>query len=192
MEKKGLPLKEPGQQVDWRESFQGWGLSWIGLLNNQKGEWWLLAQVVLICAHILPSWSPELLNAWSWPAWLHVSGLMLFVVGLGLALQGFLALGPSLSPLPDPKPNAALITSGVYGRCRHPLYRAVVICSVGVVLAKGSLLHLALFLLLVAVLNGKAHREEKRLCAVHPDYLIYRSNTPAILPRIPGLDWRKG
>jgi protein-S-isoprenylcysteine O-methyltransferase Ste14 len=47
-------------------------------------------------------------------------------------------------------------------------------------------------LLLVAVLNGKAHREEQRLCRVHPDYLTYRSNTPAILPGIPGLDWRQG
>ena len=192
MDNKGLPFKEPSQQVDWRLRFQGWGFSWQGLLNNQKGEWWLLAQVVLICAHILPTWPSGLLEAWSWPRWLHFTGLMVLVVGLGLALQGFLALGPSLSPLPDPKPNAALITTGVYGRCRHPLYRAVVICSIGVVVAKGSVLHLALFLLLVAVLSGKAHREEKRLCSVHPDYLMYRSTTPAILPGIPGLDWRQG
>ena len=135
MENKGLPFKEPRQQGDWRESFQGWGLSWSGLLNNQKGEWWLLAQVVLICAHILPTWPSELLQAWSWPVVLHVTGLMVFAVGLGLALQGFLALGPNLSPLPDPKPNAVLITTGVYRHCRHPLYRAVLICSVGVVLA---------------------------------------------------------
>ena len=192
MEKNGLPSKEPSQQVDWRESFRGWGLSWTGLLNNQKGEWWLLAQLVLIGAHSLQSWPSELFEDWSWPFWLFLTGLTVFAVGLGLALQGFLALGPSLSPLPDPKPHAALITTGVYGRCRHPLYRAVVICSIGVVLAKGSLLHLALFLLLVAVLNGKAHREEKRLCAVHPEYLRYLCNTPAILPRIPGLDWRQG
>jgi protein-S-isoprenylcysteine O-methyltransferase Ste14 len=161
------------------------------LLNNQKGEWWLLAQVVLICAHILPTWPSELFQAWSWAVVLHVTGLMVFAVGLGLALQGFLALGPNLSPLPDPKPNAVLITTGVYRHCRHPLYRAVLICSVGVVLAKGSLLHLALLLILVAVLNGKAHREEKRLCSVHPDYLTYRANTPAILPGLPGLDWRQ-
>ena len=191
MDNKDLPFKEPRQQGDWRESFQGWGLSWSGLLNNQKGEWWLLAQLVLICAHILPTWPSELLQAWSWPVVLHVTGLMVFAVGLGLALQGFLALGPNLSPLPDPKPNAVLITTGVYRHCRHPLYRAVLICSVGVVLAKGSLLHLALLLILVAVLNGKAHREEKRLCSVHPDYLTYRSNTPAILPGLPGLDWRQ-
>ena len=192
MEKNGLPSNEPRQLVDWRKSFQGWGLSWSGLLNNQKGEWWLLAQVVLICAHSLPTWPSELFQSLRWPIWLHFTGLMVFVIGLGLALQGFLALGPSLSPLPDPKPNAALITTGVYGRCRHPLYRAVVICSLGVVLAKASLLHLGLLLLLVAVLNGKAHREEQRLCSVHPDYLTYRTNTPAILPGIPGLDWRQG
>ena len=192
MQNNDRPCEKPRQQVDWRESFQGWGLSWRGWLNNQKGEWWLLAQGVLICAHILPTWPSELFQAWSWPVWLHVTGLIVFAVGLGLAVQGFLALGPSLSPLPDPKPKAALITTGVYGHCRHPLYRAVVICSLGVVLAKGSLLHLGLFVLLVAVLNGKAHREEERLCNVHPDYLQYCSHTPAIVPGIPGLDWRKG
>lgn len=192
MDHKGFPIKEPRQQADWRERFRGWGLSWSGWLNNQKGEWWLLAQLVLISAHLLPSWPPEFLAIWSGPVWLHVTGWTMFAVGLGLALQGVLALGTSLSPLPDPKPNAALITTGVYGRCRHPLYRAVVICSFGVVIAKESPLHLVLFLLLVAVLNGKAHREEQRLCALHPDYAIYRSNTPAILPIVPGLDWRKG
>lgn len=190
MDNKGLPFKESRQESDWRERFQGWDLSWAGLLNNQKGEWWLLAQVVLICAHSLPSWPTELVKILAWPQWLHVTGVLVFAIGLALALQGFLALGPSLYLLPDPKPNAALITTGVYSRCRHPLYRGVVICSLGVLLAKGSLLHVVLCLALVAVLKGKAQREERRLCLVHPNYLPYRRTTPAILTGIPGLDWR--
>ena len=75
MEKNGLTPKETNQQVDWRESFQGWGLSWTGLLNNQKGEWWLLAQLALICAHSLPTWPSELFEDWSWPVWLLFTGL---------------------------------------------------------------------------------------------------------------------
>ena len=113
--------------------FQGWGLSWQGFFTNQNGEWWLLAQVFLIRAHALPSWSPDLGGGWHWPFGLYIAGQLVIGIGLVLAVQGFQALGDSLSPLPDPKPNASLITVGVYGRCRHPLYRAVLICSIGVI-----------------------------------------------------------
>jgi protein-S-isoprenylcysteine O-methyltransferase Ste14 len=114
----------------------------------------------------------------------------MFVLGLLLAAQAFWRLGPSLTPLPDPKPGAALITSGAYGRCRHPLYQAILLCSLGVALALGSLLHLALLLGLCAVLGGKARREERQLLALHPEYSAYRAATPAIVPGFPWLDWR--
>ena len=63
--------------------------------------------------------------------------------------------------------------------------------SLGVVIATGSLLHLSLLLALAAVLRGKARREEQGLAERHPDYLSYMASTPAIVPRLPGLDWRR-
>jgi protein-S-isoprenylcysteine O-methyltransferase Ste14 len=87
-------------------------------------------------------------------------------------------------------PGAALVTQGAYGRCRHPLYQAILLCSLGVTLALGSLLHLALLLGLCAVLGGKARREERQLVLVHPEYSVYRLRTPAIIPGLPWLDWR--
>jgi protein-S-isoprenylcysteine O-methyltransferase Ste14 len=119
-----------------------------------------------------------------------LAGAVLFLVGLLLAAQAFWRLGPSLTPLPDPKPGAELVTSGAYARCRHPLYQAVLLCSLGVVLALGSLLHLALLLGLCAVLGGKARREERMLLRLHPEYAVYRSVVPAIIPGLPWLDWR--
>jgi len=110
--------------------------------------------------------------------------------GLALAAQAFWGLGASLTPLPDPIPGAALVTVGPYGRCRPPLYHALLLCSLGVSLALGSLLHLALLLALCAVLGGKARREERSLESLHPDYVAYRASTPAIIPRLPWLDWR--
>ena len=115
---------------------------------------------------------------------------MVLMLGLALALQGFLALGANFSPLPDPKPGAALITEGVYRQCRHPLYRAVLVCSLGVVIALGSGLHLLLLLMLCVLLMGKARREEKALLDILPSYATYRTETPAIVAHCPGLDWR--
>ena len=167
-----------------------WGFSWQGLRDNRHGEWWLLAQMLLIAANLLPPMpSPAALGI-VWPLALRWLGWSVVALGVVLAGQGVFNLGPSLTPLPEPMPGAALITTGAYGRCRHPLYQAVLLCSLGVVLALGSLLHLLLFFGLAGVLGCKARREEQRLVALHPDYLSYRASTAAIIPGMPWLDWR--
>ena len=179
--------KPPGPWAAWR----GWGLSWGGWLDNRHGEWWLLAQLLLIGLHLLPPWPAPGAWGYAWPLPLAIVGVALLLVGLALALQAFTGLGASLTPLPDPKPGAALVTRGPYRRCRHPLYQAILLCSLGVVLALGSLLHLALLLALVAVLGGKARREEGQLLPLHPDYPAYRAATAAIIAGVPWLDWRQ-
>ena len=63
--------------------------------------------------------------------------------------------------------------------------------GLGSAVAWPSLLHLLLTGLLAAVLVGKARREERLLIERHPDYLAYRATKPAILPYVPGLDWRR-
>ncbi len=167
-----------------------WGFSWGGWLDNRRGEWWLLAQLLLIIAHLLPPWPAPGAWGYAWPLPFAVSGAVLFLLGLGLAIAAFWRLGPSLTPLPEPMPGAALVTSGAYARCRHPLYQAVLFCSFGVALALGSLLHLLLGLALAALLGGKARREERALRQLHPDYADYAARTPAIIPGLPWLDWR--
>jgi protein-S-isoprenylcysteine O-methyltransferase Ste14 len=174
------------------ERFQQWGFTWEGLRDNRHGEWWVLAQMVLILAHLLPPTPSPLQLGLLWPLGMRIFGLLVFVVGLVLAAQAALNLGANLTPLPEPMPGAALVKEGAYGRCRHPLYQALLICSVGVTLALGSQLHLALLLALAIVLVRKAHWEETRLCQLHPDYPAYRASTPAIFPFVPGLDWRFG
>jgi protein-S-isoprenylcysteine O-methyltransferase Ste14 len=168
-----------------------WGFTWEGLRDNRRGEWWLLAQGILIVAHLLPPTPPPSALGLAWPPGLRLLGWSVFALGLALAGQAAVHLGTSLTPLPEPMQDAPLVTSGAYRRCRHPLYQAVVLCSLGVTVALGSLLHLALVLSLSAVLSGKAHREERRLLELHPDYATYQASTPAILPGVPGLDWRR-
>ena len=126
----------------------------------------------------------------SWPRLLFALGLLLLALGLIRAVQSLLSLGASLSPLPVPKQHNQLIRTGVYSRCRHPMYQAVLLCSLGVVMATGSLVHLGLFVTLAVVLRGKARFEELALRQLHPDYVAYAASTPAIAEHWPGLDWR--
>lgn len=173
-----------------KQRMERWGFTWEGLRDNRRGEWWVLAQMGLIAAHAMPA-TPTLSEfGLNWPMTLRLCGAMVVVIGLAVGAQGALNLGDSLSPLPEPIPGAALVTEGAYGRCRHPLYQSLLLCSLGVVLLVGSLLHLGLLVALAVVLGFKARREEQRLCESHPDYPTYRQNTPAIIPHLPGLDWR--
>ena len=181
---------DPTSTPSPKSPLEGWGFSWGGWFDNRRGEWWLLAQLSLITAHLLPPWPAPGSWGYAWPLPIALIGAGLFLLGLALAVQAFWRLGASLTPLPEPKPGAALVTSGPYRRCRHPLYQAVLVCSLGVVLALGSLLHLALLLALCAVLGGKARREEGPLLQRHPEYAAYRASTPAIVPGLPWLDWR--
>ena len=173
--------------------FSNWGFSWGGWLDNRRGEWWLMGQILLIGAHLLPRWPQQFALGQGfarWPWQLNLVGALLVMAGLTLAIQAFVSLGSSLSPLPEPKEGNRLISSGAYKRCRHPMYQAVLLCSLGVVIGVGSLLHLLLLLLLVMVLGGKARREERILLALHPNYASYRRSTAAIIPNLPWLDWR--
>ena len=167
-----------------------WGFTLAGWRDNRRGEWWLVAQLLLIAALLLPAWPAPVALGLAWPLALRLAGAALAVLALVGAVRSLLGLGASLSPLPEPMPGAELVTRGPYARCRHPLYRQILLGAAGRALLLGSLLHLALLLTLAAVLGGKARREERSLLALHPGYRAYRAATPAILPHLPWLDWR--
>ena len=156
-----------------------WGLSWGGWLDNRRGEWWLLGQLVLIALDIaLPAWPLR----WSSPQGLMVVGVVVLIGGLVLAALAFVQLGSSLTPLPEPMPNAELKAQGLYGFCRHPLYLAVLVCALGMALIKGGVLHTLLLLGLSVLLRGKAKREEQALLRHYPDYGAYQQRVPAFFP----------
>lgn len=169
---------------------QRWGFSAGGWRDNRRGEWWLGSQLLLIAALLLPATPPPAALGLAWPLALRLLGAALLLLALVGAARSLLRLGPSLTPLPEPMPGAALVTEGPYARCRHPLYRQILLGALAMTLLQGSLLHLALLLALAAVLGGKARREERALLGVHPGYAAYRARTPAIVPHLPWLDWR--
>ena len=167
-----------------------WGFSIAGWRDNRRGEWWLAAQLLLIAALLLPAWPAPVALGLTWPLALRLAGAALVLLALVGGVRSLLRLGASLTPLPEPMPGAALVTEGPYARCRHPLYRQILLGAAGMALLLGSPLHLALLLALAAVLGGKARREERSLLVVYPGYGAYRASTPAIVPHLPWLDWR--
>jgi protein-S-isoprenylcysteine O-methyltransferase Ste14 len=167
-----------------------WGFTAAGWRDNRRGEWWLAGQLLLIAALLLPALPAPATLGLAWPLPLRLVGASLVLVALGGAWRCLGALGSALTPLPEPLPGGPLVTGGPYARCRHPLYRQILLGALGMALLLGSLLHLALLLTLAALLGGKARREERGLLLLHSGYDRYRTETPAIVPHLPWLDWR--
>ena len=170
-------------------AFSNWGFSWGGILDNRKGEWWLIGQIILITGHVIPTWPAFLHLGIVWPIWMTFLGRCLLLLGIFKSTKAFITLGENLSPLPTPKAGANMVQIGSYKSCRHPLYQGILLSSCGVTLALGSIFHALLFLSLTALLINKAKREEVLLRKKYIDYEQYLETTPAILKGIPFLDW---
>ncbi len=166
--------------------FIEWGFTTEGLKDNRRGEWWLLAQMTILLAHIVPTW-PILTHS---PFIIKVLSIIIFSYGLSRSYLSLSALGKNLSPLPEPKKSAILITKGVYKSCRHPLYQSLLYLSFAFTCFHGSLIHLLLLILLSIILIKKARLEESKLQAKYSNYKAYMSNTPAIFHGIKFFDWR--
>ena len=62
---------------------KAWGLTWGGWLDNRRGEWWLLAQLVLVAAHLAPPWpQPTPLESSGWLQARVLIGAIMLAVGL--------------------------------------------------------------------------------------------------------------
>ncbi len=112
------------------------------------------------------------------------AGLAAALAGVALAAAGARALGRDLTPLPRPRKGAALVTAGVYGRARHPIYGGILLISLGWALALASVWALGLSAMLWLVLELKSRREEAWLGGRDEAYASYRSRVPGRL--LPG------
>ncbi|HYA09537.1 MAG TPA: isoprenylcysteine carboxylmethyltransferase family protein, partial [Gaiellaceae bacterium] len=116
-----------------------------------------------------------------WPEGLepvaYVVGGALLALGSLLLVAGGLRLGPSLTPMPKPRPGQELTTTGVYGLARHPMYGGGLLFALGWSIVFASVVGLALTAVLVLFIELKSRREELWLAEHHPGYEEYRRRT---------------
>jgi protein-S-isoprenylcysteine O-methyltransferase Ste14 len=121
-----------------------------------------------------------------WPVGV-IAGVLagiLILGGLVLAVLGVRGLGPALTASPVPKSGTSLVTSGLYGVIRHPIYTGLLAAGLGLVALGASPWHLVVWAALVVLLSVKARWEERMLTAEHPDYPAYAARTGRFLPRL--------
>ena len=92
-------------------------------------------------------------------------------VGLGVVIAGKITLGRSFALLPA---NRGIVSTGVYGIVRHPIYMGYLVSHVAFLLASPTLWNATLLVLADAVLLVRAVCEEKTL-ALDPAYREYQT-----------------
>jgi protein-S-isoprenylcysteine O-methyltransferase Ste14 len=146
--------------------------------SNARGEYFVIVQFVLLG---LIFWLP-VFPAFVFPA--GSIGTILKYLGFVLLVLAGLNLGRNLTPLPKPKRDAQLVTSGVFSLMRHPIYTALMLVTFGASLERGDLIALILSMSLAILLEFKSRREEIWLLEQFSDYAAYRVRVKKFLPGI--------
>lgn len=154
--------------------------------KGSRGEWLVVIQVVLMA---LVFFGPR--NAFGFPRWSSPSphlftavGLILMALGGILFCAGIFRLGRSLTPLPYPREQAQLATTGAYGIVRHPMYGGGLILALGWALIARSWLTLGYVIVLFLFADVKSRREERWLSEKFPEYSNYKKKVRKLIAYI--------
>ena len=112
----------------------------------------------------------------------NILGTVVIAIGLVLLFAGFRGLGKSLTANPVPNQDGVLVTTGVYGIIRHPIYLGLLIITFGLVISSGVWGQIVVWLALAVLLVYKMRWEEVLLTAKYKGYTDYMAKVPAIIP----------
>ena len=119
-----------------------------------------------------------------WPAPAScVAGAILVVIAAAFGLTGTHSLGRNRTPLPEPKEDGKLVTTGIYAHIRHPLYASVMAAGFGWALLWRSSPALLLAAIQALFLREKAREEEARMSARYSSYAAYAQRVPRFVPQ---------
>jgi protein-S-isoprenylcysteine O-methyltransferase Ste14 len=164
-------LKDFGFSANW----------WRG----KKGEYWVLAQTLISIGFLLLPVYPGITQG-------NLSAIVQYsrwgIIGLCgsfavlLLLGGGLALGGNLTPLPYPKEEGTLVTTGTYRLVRHPLYSGVILAAIAYSAWQWSLTQAIASIIFFIFFDLKAHQEEEWLKQKFSDYHQCQTEVKKLLP----------
>jgi protein-S-isoprenylcysteine O-methyltransferase Ste14 len=113
---------------------------------------------------------------------LGVAGVVLCVVGVGLAVLGRFYLGSNWGLPASRKENPELVTDGPYRYVRHPIYGGILLAMLGTAIGAGAFWVVPLVPFSVYFVYN-AGREERIMIAQFPEqYPAYMRRTRMFLP----------
>jgi protein-S-isoprenylcysteine O-methyltransferase Ste14 len=118
--------------------------------------------------------------------WAHAVGLALFAAGLAGTLWAQLAMGDSWRIGVDAGARTTLIDSGPFRWVRNPIFTAMTLATIGLLLLAPNVVSVIALLALIAALEIHVRRvEEPYLTATHGEhYLRYAAATGRFVPGV--------
>ncbi len=145
---------------------------------GKRGEGWFLIQLLLFALIFLVS----RVAPWGFPVWLRGLGALALVIGGVTGTLGLVALGRNLSPFPKPIEGGTLVTTGVYGVVRHPIYAGLILGTLGWGLLMSSFLGVGMSVVLFLFFDRKSRREEAWLMQAYAGYAGYQERVRKLIP----------
>lgn len=117
---------------------------------------------------------------------LQVIGTVLAVAGIALTVAAQWQMGASWRIGVDPSERTGLVTGGVFGMVRNPIFTAMLVTAVGFMLMVGNVVAVVGLVALIVALEVQVRAvEEPYLTATHgPDYRSYASSAGRFLPGV--------
>ena len=145
-------------------------------LRSSKKEFLLVAsQFIIIALHFIRF---NILNQkLIQDQFLTINYMANFLISLALIIIIFSVkdLWKSLSPMPRPKENSKLITSGIYRLFRHPMYYSLILISFSFFMKSLTTYNLILSILLTFIISNKIKIEEEYLIKNFDNYTLYKN-----------------
>jgi protein-S-isoprenylcysteine O-methyltransferase Ste14 len=142
-----------------------------------------LVKLMILAAIIAQTVLPDFLPISDEPLMLRLTGLCIFTLGLLTAISARVQLGNNWSDIEDGKiaNEHAVVSQGIYGYIRHPIYTGDILLLLGLQLCLNSWLVLGL-VLLVPVVVVQTIKEEQKLVGALPEYADYIRRTKRFIP----------
>lgn len=119
-------------------------------------------------------------------AGVHVAGIVLYLAGLGLTLASQFQMGSSWRVGVNEDEETALVTAGLFSLARNPIFTAMVVLTVGLVLMVPSVIAFAGLVALVVALELQVRVvEEPYLLRTQGEpYAVYASRVGRFVPGV--------
>ena len=145
---------------------------------------WIALSILALSRQSPPFGLPEFARL-PWYQAVRLGGALLGLAALAATIKCWSRMGKDWRMAVTAEPDQPLITDGLFGRVRHPIYAfsiLLVLCTIAVV---PTALMAACGAGLVALWVMKAHNEERHMLRQHGDaYADYLRRTGRFVPRI--------